>query len=91
MAASVIAFPPALGVSTATPPLLFLPSTSPLNAGGSDAIIASPTACNAYATLGGATQCNYARAFAIAGSGTYFYLGSAAALGMAPAPACSSS
>jgi len=83
---SVIAFPQSLNV-TDTVPLLFLPSASPLNAEGVDIILASAPACAAYAALGGATQCAMGRAYAVDGA-IRFFLGPAAALGMAPAPLC---
>jgi len=85
---SVITFPAALNVTDAVP-LLFLPAASPLNTAGADIILASASACTAYAALGGATQCNRARAFAT-DNGVMFYLGAAASLGMVPAPACGS-
>jgi hypothetical protein len=83
---AVIAFPAVLNVTDAVP-LLFLPATSPLNTMGIDVILASPSACSAYATLGGSTQCSHSRAFAT-DAGIMFFLGTAAALGMVPAPAC---
>ena len=70
-------------------PLLFLPAASPLNTAGGDVILASPSACAAYAALGGAVQCARERAFAT-DVGIMFYLGPAPALGMVPAPACGS-
>ena len=85
-AASIIAFPAALNVTDAAP-LLFLPAGAALNGAGVDVILASRAACAAYAALGGAVQCDLARAFAT-DAGIMFYLGAAAALGMVPAPAC---
>jgi len=83
------AFPAALNVTDAEP-LLLLPAASPLNPAGADVILASASACAAYAALGSATQCSRARAFAT-DNGVMFLLGAAAALGMVPAPACGGS
>jgi len=68
-------------------PLIVLPATSAINTAGADIILAAPSACAAYAALGGATQCNRARAFST-DFGIMFYLGTAAALGMGAAPGC---
>ena len=85
-AAALITFPAALNVTDAAP-LIVLPSTSYLNTFGEDVIVASASACSAYAALGGPTQCNRGRAFAT-DFGVMFYLGTAAALGMGAAPQC---
>jgi hypothetical protein len=82
----VIAFPSALNVADAVP-LLFLPAGSPLNREGVDIVVATASACAAFAALPGSSQCAQARAFALP-NGPYFYLGPASALGMTAAPAC---
>ena len=82
----VIAFPAAANVSGASP-LVFLPASSPLNAAGIDLVLASAAACAAYSAAAAATQCT-AATYALA-SGTYFYFGTAAALGMTATPGCS--
>jgi hypothetical protein len=66
---------------------LFVPASSSLNAIGADIILASPAACAAYNAIGGALQCNMSRAYATQ-SGLMYFLGTAAALGMGPAPEC---
>lgn len=81
----VISFPPAANVSGAMP-LVFVPATSPLNNVGVDIIVASPAACAAYEANGATARCD-ARSYALP-DGTYYYLGTAASLGMAPAPSC---
>ena len=81
----VIAFPPSANVSGAAP-LVLLPPTSPLNAYGVDIVLASASACAAFAANGAAAKCS-AVAYSLPG-GAYYYLGAAAALGMAPAPGC---
>ena len=68
---------------------MLLPATSPLNALGQDIIVASPGACAAIAAAPGAAQCALAQPYALP-SGTFFYLGTAAALGMVATPACGS-
>ena len=83
---ALIAFPAALNV-TGSAPLLFLPAAAPINTAGVDLILASPSACAAFAAVGGASQCDRGRAFAT-DAGIMLYLGTAAALGMGPAPAC---
>ena len=82
---SVIAFPASANVADATP-LVFLPAATPLNTYGVDVIVATPAACAAFAANGAAATCS-ARTFVLPG-GTYYYLGTASALGMAPAPSC---
>lgn len=83
----VIAFPASANVTGASPPLMFLPAASPLNAFGVDIIVASAPACAAFASNAAATRCSAASTYALP-EGTYYYLGAAASLGMAAAPAC---
>ena len=81
----VIAFPSSANVSDASP-LMLLPATSPLNTYGEDIIVATASACAAFTSNGAATQC---ASFSYAlSSGTYYYLGSAASLGMTSTPSC---
>ena len=84
--AARITFPTALNVADAAP-LVVLPSTSYLNTIGEDVIVATASACDAYAALRAPTQCDRARTF-VTDFGVRFYLGTAAALGMAAAPQC---
>ena len=86
VASAVIAFPAALNI-TDTVPLLYVPASSSLNTAGVDIILATPAVCAADAIIGGSLQCAMARAFAAQG-GLMYYLGTAAALGMGPAPEC---
>jgi hypothetical protein len=79
-------FPPAANVPDATP-LVFLPATAALNSLGVDVIIATASACAAYAAVPGAARCSAALTYALP-AGTYFYLGTAAELGMAATPGC---
>jgi hypothetical protein len=51
-----------------------------------DIIVAAPTACTAFATNFAAAQCS-AFSYALSG-GTYYYLGTAATLGMIGTPYC---
>jgi len=67
-------------------PLVFVPATSPLNTFAVDIVVASPAACAAYEANSAAFTCG-ALTYALP-DGTYYYLGTAAALGMAPAPSC---
>ena len=67
---------------------MFLPAASPLNSFGVDIIVASPAACAAFAANFAASQCG-ALAYALS-AGTYYYLGTAAALGMTATPSCAS-
>ena len=86
----VIAFPPSANVSGGGAPLVFLPAASPLNGHGVDIIVASPSACAAFAAAAAAAQCG-AVAYALpgaAGAAPYLYLGAAAALGMVATPSC---
>jgi hypothetical protein len=81
----IIAFPAAANVTDATP-LVLLPAASPLNTYGEDIIVATAAACAAFAANGAAARCapfTYALS-----TGTYHYLGTAAALGMAATPSC---
>jgi hypothetical protein len=82
----VIVFPASANV-TGPPPLVFLPTASPLNTYGVDIIVASPSACAAFAANFAAAQCSGAFSYALSG-GTYHYLGTAAALGMTATPSC---
>ena len=82
----LIAFPASANVTDALP-LVFLPATAPLNTFSVDVILASPSACAAYAQSASPFQCSLARAFPLP-SGTYYYLATAAALGMAATPSC---
>ena len=82
----LIAFPASSNVTDAQP-LVFLPAAAPLNTFGVDAILASPAACAAYVQAASPFQCSLARAFPLP-SGAYYFLGTAAALGMTAAPAC---
>ena len=50
-------------------------------------MIATASACAAYAAVGPAAKCTAARTYVLP-TGTYFYLGTAAALGMAATPGC---
>ena len=87
--ARVVAFPASANVSDAAP-LVYLPASSPLNGLGVDVIVASASACAAFAaTPGAAAQCSPALPFALPG-GAYTYLGTAASLGMTAAPSCGS-
>jgi hypothetical protein len=81
----VISFPAAANVTGAAP-LVFLPAASPLNAIGVDIVVASPAACAAFAAAFSASQCS-ALTYALS-TGTYYYLGTAAALGMTATPSC---
>ena len=83
----VITFPASANVTGASPPLMFLPAASPLNAFGVDIIVASAPACAAFASNAAATRCSAASTYALP-EGTYDSLGAAASLGMAAAPAC---
>ncbi len=83
----VISFPAAANVTGASP-LVFLPAASPLNANGVDIIVASPSACAAFSANFAAAQCA-PQAYTLS-TGTYFYLGTAAALGMTATPSCAS-
>ena len=80
---------PGLAANPAAPPLIFLPVASPLNTAGMDLILASAAACATFnATAGSATLCDFTRQVPVAGS-TYYYLGTAASLGMSAAgPTC---
>jgi hypothetical protein len=51
-----------------------------------DIIVASPAACAAFSAALSASQCS-ALSYALS-TGTYYFLGTAAALGMAAAPSC---
>jgi hypothetical protein len=83
---SVIAFPSSSNVTDAMP-LVFLPSSSPLNTHGVDIIVASARACAAFASsTAGATVCSSV-AYSLP-DGIYYYLGRASDLGMTAAPAC---
>ena len=82
----VISFPAGANVNDAAP-LVFLPTTSPLNDGGEDLVIATASACAAYAAVAPAAKCTAARTYVLP-TGTYYYLGTAAALGMAATPGC---
>lgn len=83
---SVISFPASSNV-TDSMPLVFLPSTSPLNTYGVDIIVASSKACAAFASnTAGATTCS-STAYSLP-DGVYYYLGRAVDLGMTAAPAC---
>ena len=68
------------------PPLVFLPAASPLNTFGVDIVVASPAACAAFSAAFSASQCS-ALTYALS-TGTYHYLGTAAALGMTATPSC---
>jgi hypothetical protein len=81
----VIAFPPSFNVTGASP-LVFLPAASPLNTYGVDIIVASPSACAAFSASLSASQCS-AFSYTLS-TGTYYFLGTAAALGMAATPSC---
>ena len=81
----VIAFPASANV-TEPAPLILLPAASPLNTYGVDIVVSTASACAAFAANAAATQCS-AFSYALA-SGTYYYLGTAAALGMAATPGC---
>ena len=81
----VINFPPSAYVSGITP-LVFIPATAPINTFGVDIIVASASACAAYANNGAKSSCS-ALTFVLP-DGTYYYLGSALSLGMAAAPKC---
>ena len=83
----VISFPGGANVSD-NAPLMFLPAASPTNSDGVDIIVATAAACRAFAALPGSAQCTV-RTFFLDGS-LYYYLGTASALGMTAAPACSS-
>jgi NHL repeat len=70
-------------------PLLVLSAAAPANAAGVDIVVATAAACAAYANAaaaGGAPTCG-AATYPIAGV-TYYYLGTASALGMIAAPVC---
>jgi hypothetical protein len=82
----LIAFPASSNVTDAHP-LVFLPAAAPLNTFGVDVILATPSACAAYARAASPFQCSLARAFPLPG-GAYYYLAPAAALGMTATPAC---
>lgn len=82
----VITFP---NGTTGIPPLLYLPSASLYNALADDIIVASPSACASFAITPGASQCDAGNTYALP-SGTFFYLGKAASLGMTAAPNCGS-
>jgi hypothetical protein len=84
---SAIMFPSSTNVTDAMP-LVFLPSSSPLNRFGVDIIVASAQACAAFAAnTAGASTCS-STSYSLS-NGVYFYLGRAADLGMAPGGACS--
>jgi hypothetical protein len=51
-----------------------------------DIVVASPAACAAFAAAFSASQCS-ALTYALS-TGTYYYLGTAAALGMTATPSC---
>ena len=68
--------------------MVFLPAAAPINSYGVDIIVACASACAAYSANGAATQCTGAT-FALP-DGTYYYLGTASALGMTAAPTCAS-
>jgi hypothetical protein len=53
-----------------------------------DIIVASPAACAAFAANGAFSQCG-TRMYTLS-TGTYYYLGTAAALGMDATPSCAS-
>ena len=57
---------------------------------GVDIILATSSTCAAYASLAGGSglTCTLSRAFIVANT-LYYYLGTAAALHMGPAPQCS--
>ena len=76
-------------LSVGADPLLLLPSVSPLNTWGADAILASAPACAAFSASQGSQRCSTAVQVHTSAAGVaYYYLGSAAALGMAAAPGC---
>ena len=86
----VITFPSGSGVGEeggGTPPLVYLPASSPLNTFDQDVIVASPSACAAFAGIAGSQTCNTTRAFSLP-SGVFYYLGAASALGMTGTPNC---
>ena len=84
----VISFPSSSNVTDATP-LVFLPSTSPLNQQGVDIILATLSACRAYASLPSPFQCTYSPFFTLS-AGTYYFLGKASEMGMTATPSCGS-
>jgi hypothetical protein len=86
--ARIIAFPAGANVTDAVP-LLFLSAASSLNPDGVDIVVASRAACIAFAGVAGGPQCDPGRLFSAA-EGWYTYLGTAAALAMAPVPGCAS-
>lgn len=83
----VITFPAVFNAGAM--PLMLLPATSPLNSLGQDIVVASPEACAAFAATPAAAQCATAQPYSLS-SGTYYYLGTAAALGMVATPGCGS-
>ena len=83
---SVIAFPSSANVTDATP-LVFIPAASPLNSHGVDIIVASASACAAFAANRAANTCT--SGVFVLSEGTFYYLGRASALGMTAAPSCS--
>jgi hypothetical protein len=82
----IISFPAGANVNDAVP-LVYLPATSPLNDGGNDIVVATASTCAAYAAVASAAKCTAARTFVLP-TGTYYYLGTAAALGMDATPGC---
>ena len=71
-------------------PLFLLPSVSPLNTWGADVVIASAPACAAFSASQGTQRCSTAVQVYVSAAGVpYYYLGSAAALGMTATPGCS--
>jgi len=68
-------------------PILFLPTTSPVNREGVAIIVAKAQACSAYSAASSPTRCNYAKSYAMLGS-TYYYLGTADQLNMVATTGC---
>ena len=79
-----IVFPDWAAVPAGDAPLYLVYAGAAGNPGTADIVVALPAACDAYATLGGWPQCDRGRSFVV-NSQVYFYLDTAAALGMVPA------
>jgi len=67
-------------------PLLVLSAAAPANAAGDDVVVATAAACAVFANVAGSPTCGVG-AYPIAGV-TYYYVGTAASLGMIAAPPC---
>ena len=69
---------------------MLLPASSSINPYGVDIIVASPSACAAFASTPNATQCSLQLPFALPSGTMYYYLGGATQLAMVATPACGS-